>query len=243
MESYVAKFISDKMPIIGAIKTIVPIWRFQIFYPRMFFDEIANSDRLSTQNALAFCLGSATAIVAAVVSIYSAIVIIVKLTGQKSELEEIGVATWGFLEVVAFIYILLGAIPGAVFSYFSSLCVLKFVSFKRMLITSLYITASLLTVGFCLDFVGAIIILSTSKIPLRFFAKTELFSRIFFIDISRYDIKDISPLGVWRMVAQVWYLFVSPAISASVTAYVARISGENLCLGAFSLSYTTSRAD
>jgi hypothetical protein len=184
-------------------------------YPKLFFGEIAKSDRLSTKNAMSFCLASATVIAAAIVSIYSVAVIIVKLTEPTLELQEVGLTTWAIIELSVFGVIILYTFGSVLVTYLSALRVIRIVPLKRIIIASLYMTTFLLTIT-CGLVIGVII--------------TVLVASDEDSTLIEY---------VWTPIIYVWRNIIAPVMSTTAYVYVTGISAAKWLLGGIILIFGT----
>lgn len=66
---YVVEFVSERLPVLRAVRGVFPIWRHLVLNPIPFFDIIAKQDDLNLKNAFTFCLHSARFVTATVVTI------------------------------------------------------------------------------------------------------------------------------------------------------------------------------
>jgi hypothetical protein len=131
------------------------------------------------------------------------------------------------IELGTFLVIIVINVASTIFSYLSALCVLKITSFKRLLISSLYMTTFLFTINVFLIIIGACIFLFTGS-----FEQTMLQVGQTEVPIGNPEFKvDKTIRTIWYVSMELWYRVLSPFLAITANVYVTGISAKKWVLG------------
>jgi hypothetical protein len=224
------EFMSDKLPVVGAFGKLLPIWRHLFLRPQLFFTILADTETLSFRNAFLFCWMSSSFVIATMVTFDRISEDIFGRSGYKditgSLMSEIGA------QLTFFVVLILIGTASAFLTHMSCLIFFfKNCGLQKLIISSLYMTAFLMTINIYVVVPGTILgVLFPNKNNSDFIngMQQELRQTYFLINYQNYHIPTL--LFTWGCIYFVWGTILMPAMSLSSTMYVTGIRPGRLTL-------------
>lgn len=222
--SYISKFVREQIPLLAALSEVLPVWRHLVFRPHLFFDILRSSPNLSVKNSITFCFSSAVLLITILVSWDKIAKLIAKYIFNISNYEELDFLIIAAIAITAFAYLLVVALGSAVLNYVPARFWSKEVSFRKMLVGSIYISSFIQTISAIL-FLFLLGILMFSEYQVSYFGIGE--RRMPF---GLPKLKENYLIVLWKGIAWLWFNIAAPVLSLTALASMTGLSAKRLLL-------------
>jgi hypothetical protein len=219
-QSYVAKFVHEKLPILSAFHDVLPVWRHLVFRTAAFFDVVRATPNLSIKNAIVFCLSSATLMTAALVSADKISEVLVELISDKKDYKPLTISAEIIFEVLLVVYILVVGAISTIVTFIPSRILSREVRLKKVFVGTLYMSTFLLTINAFL----AVILMVWLLFSQYQVSYSEVFTPVFVHD----NPQEPYPLHIWKITWLMWAYFAAPTFSLTAAAHMTGVPARRL---------------